>query len=45
VVAAAQLLPHPVTVALVAVALTLLVWSFARSVRLLWPAEQVPTAG
>jgi phosphatidylglycerophosphate synthase len=43
VVAASQLLPHPVTVALMAVALTLLVWSFGRTVRLLWQAERVPS--
>lgn len=45
VVAAAQLLPHPVAVALVAVALALLVWSFGRTVRLLWQAARVPSVG
>jgi phosphatidylglycerophosphate synthase len=45
VVAASGLLPEPVTVALVAVALTLLVWSFARTVWQLWPAERVAAAG
>jgi hypothetical protein len=43
VVAASLLLPDPVTVALVAVALVLLVWSFGRSVRLLWQAQRVAT--
>ena len=41
VVAATQLLPHPVTVALVGIALALLVWSFGRTVRLLWQADRV----
>lgn len=45
VVAAAQLLPHPVTVAVVAVALALLVWSFGRTVRLLWQAERASSVG
>lgn len=45
VVAAAQLLPPVVTVALVAVALALLVWSFGRTVRLLWQAERVAAIG
>jgi phosphatidylglycerophosphate synthase len=45
VVAAAQLLPPVATVALVAVALALLVWSFGRTVRLLWQAERVAAIG
>jgi phosphatidylglycerophosphate synthase len=49
VVAAAQLLPDPVTVALVATALALLAWSFGRTVLLLWQAaradQPVPSAG
>jgi phosphatidylglycerophosphate synthase len=43
VVAASRLLPDPVTVVLVAVALALLVWSFGRSVRLLWQAGRGTT--
>jgi hypothetical protein len=43
VVAASRLLPDPVTVSLVAVALALLVWSFGRSVRLLWQAGRGAT--
>jgi phosphatidylglycerophosphate synthase len=45
VVAASQLLPHVITVVLVAVALALLVWSFGRSVHLLWRAERAPSVG
>jgi phosphatidylglycerophosphate synthase len=45
VVAASQLLPPHLTVALVAVALAMLVWSFARTVWQLWPAVRVPSAG
>jgi phosphatidylglycerophosphate synthase len=45
VVASSGLLPLPVTVALVAVALTLLVWSFARTVWQLWPAARASAAG
>lgn len=45
VVAASRLLPHPVTVTLVAVALALLVWSFWRTVRLLWQSERARSAG
>ncbi|GAA0947288.1 CDP-alcohol phosphatidyltransferase family protein [Pseudonocardia zijingensis] len=45
VVAASELLPLLVTTALVAVALVLLVWSFTRTVVLLWRAERVPAAG
>jgi phosphatidylglycerophosphate synthase len=49
VVAAAQLLPDPVTVALVATALALLAWSFGRTVLLLWQAaradQPLPSAG
>jgi phosphatidylglycerophosphate synthase len=45
VVAASRLLPHPVTVTLVAVALALLVWSFWRTVRLLWQSERAGSAG
>lgn len=45
VVAASQLLPPHLTVALVAVALAMLVWSFARTVWQLWPAARVPSAG
>jgi phosphatidylglycerophosphate synthase len=49
VVAAARLLPEPVTVALVAGALALLVWSFGRSVLLLRQARRAarpaPSAG
>ncbi|GEL19218.1 CDP-alcohol phosphatidyltransferase family protein [Pseudonocardia asaccharolytica] len=36
VVAASEVLPHPVAVALVAAALALLIWSFGRDVRWLW---------
>ena len=45
VVAASQLLPQHLTVALVAVALVLLVWSFGRTVWQLWPSARVPSAG
>jgi hypothetical protein len=45
VVAASQLLPHAITVVLVAVALALLVWSFGRSVHLLWRAERARSVG
>jgi phosphatidylglycerophosphate synthase len=45
VIAASRLLPHTATVALVAVALALLVWSFGRTVLWLWRAERVPSAG
>ncbi len=45
VVAASQLLPPHLTVALVAVALALLVWSFARTVWQLWPARRASAAG
>ncbi len=45
VVASSGLLANPVTVALVAVALTLLVWSFARTVWQLWPARRASAAG
>ena len=45
VVAASRLLPAQVTVAVVAGALALLVWSFGRSVLLLWRAEQVSPVG
>ena len=45
VVASSLLLPHPASVVLVAVALALLVWSFGRSVRLLWQATRVPSEG
>ncbi|GAA5111662.1 CDP-alcohol phosphatidyltransferase family protein [Pseudonocardia adelaidensis] len=44
VVVAAGLLPYPATVALVAVALALLVWSFGRTVQWLWRAARVPAA-
>lgn len=44
VVASAGLLPHAVTVALVAGALAALAWSFGRSVRLLWRAERLALA-
>jgi phosphatidylglycerophosphate synthase len=40
VVVSAQVLPHGVAVALVAVALALLCWSFARDVRRLWVAAR-----
>jgi hypothetical protein len=45
VLAASQLLPHAITVVLVAVALALLAWSFGRSVHLLWRAERAPSVG
>jgi phosphatidylglycerophosphate synthase len=45
VVAASQLLPHVVTAALVGVALALLVWSFGRTVRVLWRAQRMALVG